>query len=162
MSDTKVHAPRATEVLKADHERVKSLFVEYEEGGAGSALTRQGIYEQLLKELSIHARIEQDIFYPAITELGEPEDAPDLIEEALGEHRIVKALLTELSLFAPATQEFDAAMQALEEGFGRHAEEEEKEIFPLFEKLAAERRGEVSEALWRKKAELTDGTAGDE
>jgi len=162
MSDTKIRAPRATEVLKADHERVKTLFSEYEEFGDDSALTKQGIYEQVLRELAVHARIEEEIFYPALAELGEPEGAPRLVEEALGEHRIVKALLAEISLFAPDSPEFDVAMQALVESVGRHVEEEEKKLFPLFEKLAADRRDEVSGALWRKKEELIDGASWDE
>ena len=162
MSDTKIRAPRATEILKADHDRVKALFSEYEEFGDDSALTKQGIYEELQRELDLHAEIEEKIFYPALAGLGESEDAPGLIAEALEDHRIVKALLVELSLFAPEGADFDAAMQALEEEVGRHAEEEEKEIFPLFEKLSADKRNEVSEALWRTKSELADGASREE
>ncbi len=162
MSDTKIRAPRATEVLKADHERVRTLFSEYEEFGDHSALTKQGIYEQLLRELAVHAEIEEEIFYPAVAELADSGDAPDLIAEALEEHRIVKALLEELSMLAPDGPEFDATMQTLEDSVSRHAEGEEREIFPLFEKLPAERREEVSGALWRRKAELTHGADWDE
>jgi hemerythrin superfamily protein len=158
MSDTKVRAPRATEILKADHERVKSLFSEYEEFGDDSALTKQGIYEEILRELAVHGRLEEEIFYPAIAESGSPGVVGAAVDEALEEHRIIKALLAELSMFAPDGQEFDAAMQALEDSVHRHAEEEEKELFPRFEALDAARRDEVSEALWRRKAELSEGT----
>jgi len=162
MPDTKIRAPRATDILKKDHERVKSLFSEYEEFGDDSALTKQGIYEAVLHELSVHARIEEEIFYPAVAELGGTEDAAGTVEEALEEHRIVRALLSELSLVPPGSLDFDASMQALEESVGRHVEEEEKEIFTLFDKLDPEKRAEVSEALWRRKAELSQGTAEEE
>jgi iron-sulfur cluster repair protein YtfE (RIC family) len=158
MSDTKVRAPRATEILVADHERVKTLFSEYEEFGDDSALTKEGIYEEILRQLAIHGKIEEEIFYPAILDLGNWHDAGGAVEDALEEHRIVKALLAELSMFAPDSQEFDATMQALEDSVDRHVQEEEKELFPLFEKLDAAKRDEVSEALWHRKAELSEGS----
>jgi hemerythrin superfamily protein len=162
MSDTKLRAPRATEALKSDHERVKLLFSEYEEFGDDSALTKQGISEQILRELAVHAQIEEEIFYPAVATLGEFGNAAGLVEEALEEHRIVKALLAELSLSAPDSPDFDATIQALEDSVARHADEEEKRIFPLFEKLTAEKREEVSEALLRRSEELWRGGSAED
>ena len=159
MTDTKLRAPRATDVLKEDHERLKALFADYEEFADDSALTKQGIFEEILRALAVHVRIEEEIFYPAIAGRGPRGDGRDVVEEALEEHRIVKALLAEMFELAPDSPDFDATMQALEESVRRHADEEEKEIFPLFATLDAEKRDEVSEAQERRRAELNLGTA---
>jgi len=158
MSDTRVFAPRATEVLKSDHATVKGLFRDYEKLGGGAVSGKQRLFDRLKKELEVHAAIEEEIFYPAVAELGEEKDAEETVREALEEHKIVRTLLAELSGLGPEDEAFDAKMKVLSENVEHHADEEEDEMFPLFGKLDKEKRDEVSEAIRERKIELSGET----
>jgi hemerythrin superfamily protein len=150
MSDTKIRAPRAPRMLEADHQRVKTLFSEYEEFGDDSTLTKQAIFDQIQRELLAHTQVEEEVFYPAVADQA-------ALGEVLDEHRVLKELLAELSQLAPDRPEFDIVMQALEESLDRHSDKEENEIFPLFDTLDPERQDVVSEAVRRRKTELSGG-----
>ena len=158
MSDTKVFAPRATEVLKTDHAKVKGLFRDYEKLGDGAVVGKQKVFDRIKKELDVHAAIEEEIFYPAIAELGEEKEAEETVREALEEHKIVKTLLAELAGLSSEDEAFDAKMKVLSENVEHHADEEEDEMFPLFGKLDKETRDGVSEALRVRKIELSGET----
>ncbi len=156
MSDTKIRSMKATAALRDDHKKVKHLFSEYEKlGEKGKPEAKQKLFDEMNKELTIHATIEEEIFYPAIAELkAEDEQAGDIVNEAQEEHKIVKTLLAELSGLDPEDEQFDAKVTVLMENVRHHAGEEEKDMFPFFEDLPEERQDEVSEKLRLRKAEL--------
>lgn len=159
MSDTKVRSTKATATLRDDHKTVKHLFSEYEKLGDGAkAETKKSLFEQMKKELTVHAAIEEEIFYPAIRELEvEDEEAGEIVNEAEEEHKIVKTLLEELSELEPDDEQFDAKIKVLTENVQHHAEEEEEEMFPYFDDLPKERQEEISDELRERKAELMNG-----
>jgi hemerythrin superfamily protein len=154
MSDTKVRVRKATALLKEDHQKVKKLFAQFEKLEASRETDKGWMFDQIRKELTVHAQIEEEIFYPAV-ERAEDEEADDLVREAHEEHRIVKTLLEELSALRPADSRFDAKMKVLKENVLHHAEEEQDEIFPVFDQLEREERERISELLQARKRELT-------
>src|SRR5437868_8299508 len=86
----------SSDLLREDHRKVKRLFrefdkVENDEDENGM----KEIFEDIRKELTVHAQIEEEIFYPAIRGAQE-EEAVELVEEAHEEHRIVKMLVDEI------------------------------------------------------------------
>jgi hemerythrin superfamily protein len=106
-------------------------------------------------ELTIHATVEEEIFYPAINERkGEDEEAGEIVNEAVEEHKIVKTLLEEISALPPEDEQFHAKVTVLIESVRHHAEEEEEDMFPYFDDLPKERQEQVSERLRLRKAEL--------
>ncbi len=134
MSDTKVVAKTPMQLLKRDHMIVKELFAEYEKTDDGDLDEKDRLWRQINEELTIHAEIEERLFYPAIREVR-TDEAEDLINEAIEEHRIVKTLLEEMSNAEVGDDVFDAKMKVLRENVLHHAEEEEKEIFPQAKNL---------------------------
>jgi hypothetical protein len=62
----------ALQVLKQDHDKVRKLFAEYDAAGDGAPVRKQEIAEQVFRELQIHSRIEEEIFYPALNARTEP------------------------------------------------------------------------------------------
>ena len=154
MSDTKVRARKATALLKEDHQKVKKLFAQFEKLGVSQETEKGWIFDQIRKELTVHAQIEEEIFYPAV-ESAEDEEAAELVREAHEEHRIVKTLLQELSALRPADSRFDAKLKVLKENVLHHAEEEQDEIFPVFDQLDRMERDRISELLQARKRELT-------
>jgi hemerythrin superfamily protein len=154
MADTKLRAKKATALLRNDHKEVKNLFSQYEDQEDGDSQTKQELFEEIKRELTVHATIEEEIFYPALDEVAN-EEARKRVIEAREEHKVVKTLLEELSGLDSSAEEFDGKMKVLIENVRHHAEEEEEEMFPHFDELPKERQNEVSEQLRERKAELS-------
>ena len=134
----------AITLLKQDHKTVNALFKRYEKLGDRAIATKRNLAEQILKELSVHAAIEELVFYPAVK--GISDDLRDHVLESLEEHHVVKWLLTEIDGMSPEHERFDAKVTVLIESVRHHVKEEEQEFFP-----------KVREALGRKTlAELGD------
>src|SRR5688572_28924078 len=91
MSDTKVVAKTPMQLLKRDHRIVKDLFAEYEKLGDGDVEEKGQLWQKINEELTIHADIEERLFYPAVREVS-TDEAEDLVNEAVEEHRVVKTL----------------------------------------------------------------------
>jgi hemerythrin superfamily protein len=135
------------ELLKADHRRVEDLFSRFEEA---DTRTRAGIAEDTLRELAIHARLEEELVYPAIREAIEEQD---LIDEAGEEHHVAKLLMKELGKMAASDDNFAAKFNVLGEIIRHHVEEEENEIFPQAEEADMD-TAELSAKVQARKATL--------
>jgi hemerythrin superfamily protein len=154
MADTKIRTRKATALLKEDHRKVKKLFAEFEKLEESDTAEMARIFEEVKTELTIHAQIEEEIFYPAI-EKAEDEEAKELTLEAQEEHRLVKQLIQELSGMTADEELFCAKMKVLKDNVLHHAEEEESEIFPIFEDLDKEEQDQIAEQLNARKNELS-------
>lgn len=113
----------AVQLLEDDHAIVRDLAQAFDD--ATSSPDRRLIGHQLLTALEIHAAVEETIFYPAMA----PSD-PDLVAEAVGEHRVVKHLVAELRTLALGDDEFANRLRQIVEEVEHHVDEEEKEMFP--------------------------------
>jgi hemerythrin-like domain-containing protein len=140
----------AIAMLKADHQRVKDLFAQYE--AADNVETKRTVAEQAFVELETHAQLEENVFYPAVNE--DTDEGPALVQESLSEHEMVKTLIQELRSMAHDTDAFDANFQELIQNVSHHVEEEESEMFPLAEQELAEDLEELSEEMQELKADL--------
>ena len=119
------------EELKEDHKRVKQAFRQAEKLDAeedGEELRE--IVEQTCAELEVHARLEEEAFYPVAREVL--KDA-DLIDEAEVEHDSAKALIAQLRQMGPDDEKYAATFKVLGEYVNHHIKEEENEIFPGLE-----------------------------
>jgi hemerythrin superfamily protein len=116
----------AIALLKADHRKVEELFEQFE-GASGSA-KKQKIAQQICLELTVHAQIEEEIFYPACE--GKVEE--DLIKEAYVEHDGAKVLIAEIEAGSPEDEYYDAKVKVLSEQIEHHVEEEEKRMEGMF------------------------------
>lgn len=125
----------AIKLLIQDHRRVERLFKEYERAGERAHTRKARIAEAVIRELSIHASIEEQFLYPAARELSEKLD--DQVLEALEEHHVAKATLAELDRMSPSDERFDAKMTVLSESIRHHVDEEESDLFPKLKRLMA-------------------------
>jgi hypothetical protein len=116
----------AIEMLEADHRAVEALFAEFE--SAEEPEEKVSLAQQICTELTIHAEVEERIFYPAAREALD-EDARDLMDEALVEHRSLKSLIAEIDGSSPKDPLFDANVTVLAEYVGHHVREEEHQMF---------------------------------
>ncbi len=120
----------AINLLKADHDKVKGLFKDFKDAkDAPRRKTR--IVADTLKELRIHAVIEEKIFYPAVR----PRMKKDIMNEANEEHHVAKLLIAELSVMTGAEEHYDAKYTVLAENIEHHIKEEEGAMFPQVRSL---------------------------
>ncbi|MBY0279634.1 hemerythrin domain-containing protein [Candidatus Binatia bacterium] len=135
---------KATELLKKQHREVKGLFRQVKK--ASDARGRRAGMEEIASKLEAHMRIEEQIFYPAVQEIG-TKKAEELVPEAYEEHHVAQLVLKELPQVDPKDERFEAKMTVLEELIEHHVEEEEKEMFKLAEKLGDDRLSELAEEM---------------
>lgn len=113
-------------LLKQDHREVEELFSKFEK--AKGASQKQKLAEQICKELTVHTKIEEEIFYPACEGAVEAE----LLEEAYVEHDGAKVLIAEIEAGEPDEAFYDAKLKVLSEMIKHHVEEEEKRVDGMF------------------------------
>jgi hemerythrin superfamily protein len=136
----------AITLLKADHKEVEKLFKTYEKLGDRAIQTKHDTATKIIKALSVHAAIEEQVFYPAVRK--EVEGTDDEVLEAVEEHHIVKWVLSEINDLDPSDERYDAKVTVLIENVRHHVEEEETEMFPQVRlALGRARLGEIGAAL---------------
>ena len=143
-----------TDMLREDHKKVKGLFEEF--GQADDAKTKQRIVETALAELEVHAKLEEELIYPAIR--AEIDDE-DLMDEALEEHHVVHGLLGELKKMKPSDDRYDAKFTVLAENVRHHIKEEESDMFPQAEECEIDWEAVSARVTKRKEQLLAKGSA---
>lgn len=116
----------AVALLKADHRVVEELFAKFEKASGDG--TKEKIARQICLELSVHAKIEEEIFYPACE--GKIEE--DLLKEAYVEHDGAKVLIGEIMAGGPDDEYYDAKVTVLQEQIEHHVKEEEMRMEGMF------------------------------
>ncbi len=116
----------AVALLKQDHREVEDLFAQYEKASGDGR--KQKLATQICTELSIHAEIEEEIFYPACE--GKVDE--DLLKEAYVEHDSAKMLIAEIIAGEPSDEFYDSKVAVLQEQIEHHVQEEEKRLEGLF------------------------------
>ena len=124
----KTSAPKAqdaTALLRADHKRVSDLFAEYEK--TRSPVRKMALVTKICTELSVHAQVEEEIFYPAVKAALKDKE---LVPEAIIEQATMKALISQVEGVTPDGEMFDAKIKVLSEYVKHHVKEEHTEMFP--------------------------------
>ena len=136
----------AITLLKNDHKTVEKLFKTFEKAGEDASAAKRKVVDEIIVELSVHAAIEEQVFYPAIRDAV--ADVEDTVLEALEEHHVVKWTLNELVDLSPDHERFDAKVTVLIESVRHHVEEEEGELFPEVRKVLGRKAlGEIGDAM---------------
>jgi hemerythrin superfamily protein len=118
--------PDAIALLKTDHRKVEELFENFE--AARGDGRKKKLAEQICMELTLHTKIEEDIFYPACE--GAVEE--DVLREAYVEHDGAKVLIAEIEAGGPDDAFYNAKVKVLSEMIKHHVEEEEKRVEGMF------------------------------
>ena len=145
----------AIAMLKADHDKVKKLFKEFERmHNAESDEEAEQLATQICNELTIHTTLEEEIFYP---EVRAALDDEDLIDEAEVEHASAKELIAQIESAHSGDEKFAAKVVVLGEYVNHHIKEEQDEIFPKAKRARVDMKALASRMTARKeelKAEL--------
>ena len=120
----------AITLLRADHQRVADLFETFEK--SRSTAKQKAIAQEICNELTVHATIEEEIFYPAAKAAL---DDKEMVPEALVEHDGVKKLIVQIE-GSEVGEMFDARVKVLSELIKHHVKEEQTELFPAVKKTS--------------------------
>ncbi|HEY1382191.1 MAG TPA: hemerythrin domain-containing protein [Dongiaceae bacterium] len=122
----------AVKLLKADHKEVSDMVAKYQNGRLTKD-RKMALARQICLALTVHAQIEEEIFYPAARE--EARNGEDLLDEAEVEHGSIKELVAAVENGSPDDDDlFDARVKVLGEYVKHHVKEEEGELFPKVRK----------------------------
>lgn len=122
----------AITMLKDDHKAVEQLFKRFENASERAHVERRNIVDRVVEALSVHAAVEEQVFYPVVR--ATVPGTEDQTLESLEEHHIVKWVLSELDSMSPEDERFGAKVTVLIENVRHHVKEEEQELFPMVRK----------------------------
>lgn len=149
------------QVLKKDHDEVKSLLEQLTETSERAAKKREQLFEKIKTELTAHAHAEERVFYEPLKQHDEAKH--DALEGDV-EHKLVERLMEEMAAEPKGEETWTAKATVLKELVEHHVKEEEGEFFKkarkLFDKKTLERMGEEMEAEKRKEKDGATNGAG--
>jgi hemerythrin superfamily protein len=145
----------ALELLVRDHREIEQLFGRYR--SAADEAEKSALARRVCVLLKAHARIEEEIFYPAARRRIEDKE---LVDEALLEHKAARELIDDIEAARPGDPMNEARMQVLSEQFAHHAHEEETELFPEVRMAEIDLMGLGGRLFARKQEALQELGAG--
>jgi hemerythrin superfamily protein len=141
----------ALALLRQDHTKVQGLFDQFEK--TRSEDRKSALAQEICQELTVHAQIEEEIFYPAAREALREED---LIDEATVEHQSAKDLIAQIEGSSAGSELFDAKVKVLGEYIKHHVKEEQNEMFAQIRKTKLDLKA-LGEQMQARKMELMEG-----
>lgn len=146
----------AIALLMEDHKKVKKLFKDFEKLSKKDDIEgKVEVAMQICEELTVHATIEEEIFYPAARAAINDDD---MLNEAEVEHATAKDLIAQIQEMSGDDEMYDAKVKVLSEYINHHVEEEETEMFPKAKKAKMDLDG-LGMQLMERKEELTAAVA---
>ena len=143
----------AIKLLTADHKKVKTLFKAIEKAKkAEDHELKASLAKQVCHELTVHAQVEEEIFYPAVRDAINDDD---MMNEAEVEHASAKGLIAQISSMDNQDPMFDAKLKVLADYIDHHVQEEEEEMFAKATKANVDLK-ELGGEMRARKAELTE------
>ena len=146
--------PLAIELLMSDHRKVEDLFERYDQEKESDEGTRREIAQKICAELTIHAQVEEELFYPWLRENLE-DDEMEMLEEAQVEHQTAKDLIAQIEAATEIDEVYNAKVKVLGEYIKHHVQEEENEIFPEV-RSEQEELDELGQEMSARKGELQE------
>ena len=155
-----LEAVDAIRLLKEDHARLRKLLSELESTTERGVKKRRELLAELGPFIRAHAKIEEEIFYPAYKRAAETREDSIPYFEAHEEHALVDVVLPELEATSPSSEVFGAKAKVLKDLIEHHADEEEEEMLPKARRLLGkEKLGELGAEMAQRKEQLLNAPA---
>lgn len=134
------------ELLKTDHLRVSALFTQLE--NTDDKTEKQNLFEQIRQGLTVHAEVEEKLFYPR---LEQEEEIEEITEEAYDEHQEVKNLLSQIEGMSPDDADWEATVMELKDAVEHHVEEEGEMVDKARHVLSPDEIEEIGDEIQAEK-----------
>jgi hemerythrin-like domain-containing protein len=143
----------ALDMLRADHDRISRLFAQYQDSEDGLPSDASTLSEQVIAELELHSRIEQEVFYPSV-EAEADADTQDFLMQSEEDHETLSRLISQLRALPAGAPDHHGIFVQLIETMQEHIEQEESMLFPVAEELLGDSLVELGDEMRRLKEEL--------
>jgi hypothetical protein len=147
-------SPAATQMIRADHSRVLEVFHRYHLDSAPA--TKKALAGTVCLALEIHARMEEDVFYPAMRAAGST-----LVDKFVPEHDEMRSLIAQLSGLDPASEQFDVTFMELMRAVLHHVADEETVMLPHAESVLGPRLRKIGAQMAKRRLQLAAPHAGE-
>lgn len=162
-STTRSRAERSqndpVEMLTADHKKVQKMFKDFEKMKEKDRDAAVALVGEILTELTVHAQLEEEIFYPTVREADDSDDVQSMLDEAEVEHASAKDLISQIASMSPEDELYDAKVKVLGEYVKHHVKEEEGEMFPKAKKAGID-MDELGTMMSERKMQLLEEMGG--
>lgn len=147
----------ALDLLRADHAKVKALFLEFDSlrGIDDEDDRKSELVDEICYELTIHSMVEEEIFYPSVRAAI---DDDELMDEAEIEHAGARELISQLEVMYPGDDHYEATVSVLGEEIAHHIEKEESDMFSAVRAADIDLE-DLAERIAARKEELDDDLA---
>jgi hemerythrin superfamily protein len=116
----------ALDLLREDHTAVAEEFDRYEDLDDDDHEGKQALVSRIIRMLTVHVRIEEELFYPA---LRHAVGAQTVMDEADVAHAMIRQLMADLNRTTADASHFDAKVRNLAQLVEHHVQEEEGQMF---------------------------------
>jgi hypothetical protein len=147
MRSLKNFGPSATDMIRADHTRVMALFHRYK--ASASATRKQALFAMIRAALLAHARIEDEIFYPAMRAAGST-----LLDELEPEHEEMRSMIAQLSGMQPDDPQYDQTFMEMMRAVIHHVADEETMLLTHAETVLGDRLGALGAQMARRRVQM--------
>ena len=147
-------SPRITTMIRMDHTHVLATFHKYRLDATPDK--KHALAESISTALEIHARLEEEIFYPALRSVQ-----PQVVDKSYPEHNEMRRLVAALRSGDPSTDEYDVTFMNLMRTVMHHVADEETILLPEAERVMPERLEELGWAMTKRRFELAGPRAGE-
>ncbi len=145
-------AMNPVQMILDDHERVRQLFQQFQQ--ADEQQQKQQIADQVLMELTVHANLEEEIFYPAMRQKASGSEDQQMVQEAYEEHAQAKALIQQLQGMQASDPQFTTLFQQLQQDVEHHVQEEETEMLPKAQQELSDQMDRLGQEMAQRKQQL--------
>lgn len=149
-------SPSITNMIRMDHTSVLETFHQYEMGS--SPQTKKALVGTICIALEIHAQLEEEIFYPAMSHLA--ADTP-IVGKSVPEHNEMRRLIAQLRAMEPTDPTYDQTFLQLMKDVMHHVADEETTLLPDAERLIPDRLGELGMQMTKRRLQLMAPHAGE-
>lgn len=143
----------AVNLLDADHKAVKQMFMAYaalcDDGAPASH--KLVLARRICQTLSVHAQIEEEIFYPPVRTALHDDT---LMDEALAEHAEAKQLIARIEAMKATSPAYDTTVKQLGKLIDAHVLKEREQIFLNASRAALDLRG-MTVPLFKRQRQVT-------
>ena len=149
-------SPPITKMIRMDHSHVMVTSHKYTADAPPDR--KKAIVETICLALTIHAQLEEEIFYPALREV---DGGNEVLAKAKPEHDEMRRLVEELKGMVPTDARYDATFRQLMRDVMHHVADEESELLPAAERLLKDRLGELGAQMTKRRLQLAAPHAGE-
>ena len=151
--DMAAAAVHAVDLLKEQHDKAMALLKKMEATEDGREKRR--LAEEAFAAIEVHAKMEEEVFYPAMRRRTDSKELEKLLAESLEEHHVASVLVAELKPMSTTNSRYEAKLKVLREAVKHHAEEQVEETFPEIRRELGEDGMTLGAKMMERSMELT-------